>query len=202
MALTKINQTFELREISLKNRPQELYNISSKATVPVLHKKNNDIIDESLEIMKWVFINDCKEFITQKQLSTIKLIDNDFKYWLDKYKYNDRYPEYNQNYYREKASLILVNINKDLNNNLYIFGNDFQLVDMAIFPLIRQFINVDPNWFEIEFENIFEWHKRISESSTFKSVMSKYDLWEKGNKPLLVNFYTLENTERLSLQKL
>ena len=57
MALTQINQTFELREILLKNRPNSLYKISSKATVPVLHNIDGKIIDESIDIMKWALIN-------------------------------------------------------------------------------------------------------------------------------------------------
>ena len=52
MALSKSNRKVILREISLKNRPDELYQISSKGTVPVLHT-NSRVIDESLEIMLW-----------------------------------------------------------------------------------------------------------------------------------------------------
>ena len=36
MALAYTNINVELREISLRDRPKELYNVSSKATVPVL----------------------------------------------------------------------------------------------------------------------------------------------------------------------
>lgn len=200
MALTQINQTFELREILLKNRPSELYKISSKATVPVLHNIDGNIIDESIDIMKWALTNNSSIYKIDKQLSMIKLIDKDFKFWLDKYKYYERFPEESQYYYREKAGEILISIEKSLNNNSYILGRNFQLVDIAIFPLIRQFINVDTDWFEGSFKNIYQWYKNINESSIFNSVMKKYEIWEEGKKPLLINFFELDNTEKLILQ--
>ena len=200
MALTQINQTFELREILLKNRPSELYKISSKATVPVLHNIDGNIIDESIDIMKWALTNASDIYKIDKQLSMIKLIDKDFKFWLDKYKYYERFPEESQYYYREKAGEILISIEQSLNNNSYILGSNFQLVDIAIFPLIRQFINVDTDWFEESFNNIYKWYKNINESSIFNSVMKKYEIWEEGKKPLLINFFELDNTEKLILQ--
>ena len=200
MALTQINQTFELREILLKNRPNSLYKISSKATVPVLHNIDGKIIDESIDIMKWALTNVSDIYKIDKQLSMIKLIDKDFKFWLDKYKYYERFPEESQYYYREKAGEILISIEQSLNNNSYILGSNFQLVDIAIFPLIRQFINVDTDWFEESFNNIYKWYKNINESSIFNSVMKKYEIWEEGKKPLLINFFELDNTEKLILQ--
>ena len=200
MVLTQINKTFELREILLKNRPSELYKISSKATVPVLHNIDGNIIDESIDIMKWALTNVSDIYKIDKQLSMIKLIDKDFKFWLDKYKYYERFPEESQYYYREKAGEILISIEQSLNNNSYILGSNFQLVDIAIFPLIRQFINVDTDWFEESFNNIYKWYKNINESSIFNSVMKKYEIWEEGKKPLLINFFELDNTEKLILQ--
>tara|TARA_B100001250_G_scaffold314257_1_gene276429 strand:+ start:222 stop:830 length:609 start_codon:yes stop_codon:yes gene_type:complete len=200
MALTQINQTFELREILLKDRPNALYKISSKATVPVLHNIDGNIIDESIDIMKWALNNGSDIYKIDKQLSSIKLIDKDFKFWLDKYKYYERFPQESQYYYREKASAILTSIEKSLNDNSYILGSNFQLVDIAIFPLIRQFINVDIDWFEESFKNIYQWYKKINESSIFNSVMKKYEIWEEGKEPLLINFFELDNTEKLILQ--
>ena len=54
MALSHCNTTIELREISLKNRPEELLLISPKGTVPVLKFHDNTILEESLDIMLWV----------------------------------------------------------------------------------------------------------------------------------------------------
>ena len=41
----------ELREVDLKNKPFDFLNSSSTKTIPLLVKKNNEIIEESLEII-------------------------------------------------------------------------------------------------------------------------------------------------------
>jgi len=41
----------EIREIDLKNKPQDFLNKSKTKTVPILIKKNNEVIEESLEII-------------------------------------------------------------------------------------------------------------------------------------------------------
>ena len=112
MALAYSNITVELKEISLSDRPQELYDISSKGTVPVLCINNSTIIDESLDIMKWALSQyDPKSWITDNnefQFDMIEVYDNEFKYWLDRYKYYDRYPENDQNYYNKKCDKYLI----------------------------------------------------------------------------------------------
>ena len=54
---SKIN--YEHREILLNNRPEKLYQLSPKGTVPVLELPNGDVIDESLDIMKWTISINC-----------------------------------------------------------------------------------------------------------------------------------------------
>ena len=46
MALSHCDIVLELREILLKDRPQELLKISPKGTVPVIQLENGKIIDE------------------------------------------------------------------------------------------------------------------------------------------------------------
>ena len=53
MALSYSDIEVELREISLRDRPQSLYDVSSKGTVPVIVTNDNLVIDESLDIMVW-----------------------------------------------------------------------------------------------------------------------------------------------------
>ena len=53
MALSYSDIEVELREISLRDRPQSLYDVSSKGTVPVIITNDNLVIDESLDIMAW-----------------------------------------------------------------------------------------------------------------------------------------------------
>ena len=43
----------EIREIDLKNKPLDFLNKSKTKTVPILIKKNSEVIEESLEIILW-----------------------------------------------------------------------------------------------------------------------------------------------------
>ena len=161
MALAYSNITIELKEISLSNRPQELYHIPTKGTVPVLSINNSTIIHESLDIMKWALKqNDPDNWISNNiefQLEMIKVYDDEFKFWLDRYKYYDRYPKHNKNYYRDKCDQYLSKLNIQLGNNHYLLSNNLLLVDVAIFPFIRQYANVDMQWFSNNYISITCW---------------------------------------------
>ena len=200
MALTQINLTLELREVLLSKRPRELYHISPKGTVPVLFLKNGEVIDESLDIMLWCFKKINGQIDYSSQLELIKIIDGDFKYWLDRYKYHNRFPEYPQVYYRDKCVAILNNIENILGNKPFIIDNKIQFTDMAIFPLIRQFVYVDRLWFSDRFQGLTEWYLQIQSSSIFTSVMEKYDLWKEGLDPKLVNFFEKRNNKKSILK--
>ena len=202
MALTQIDLTMELREVSLKNRPQQLHDISPKETVPVLQLQNGEVIDESLDIMLWCFQQNEGQLEYSSQLEFIKIIDGKFKYWLDRYKYHERHPEYSRDYYRDKCTVILSQFENLLEKNIYFSGNEMQLADMAIFPFIRQFAHVDKDWFLSAFQALTEWYQRIHASPVFTGVMEKYDFWKEGDDPLLINFYEIGNTEQPTLQKL
>ena len=52
MALILASKKCELREIVLKNKPEELLQISAKGTVPVLELPH-EVLDESLDIISW-----------------------------------------------------------------------------------------------------------------------------------------------------
>ncbi len=200
MALTQINLNLELREILLSDRPRELYHISPKGTVPVLFLKNGEVIDESLDIMLWCFKKLNGQIDYSPQLELVKIIDGDFKYWLDRYKYHDRFPEYTHVYYRDKCVDILNNIENILENKPFMIDNNIQITDMAIFPLIRQFVYVDRLWFSDRFQILTEWYLHIQMSSIFTSVMEKYDVWEEGLDPKLVNFFEKRNNEKSILK--
>ena len=87
MALAYTDVQLEIREISLKNRPEELYRVSKKGTVPVLITLEDLVIDESLEIMLWTLKNNSNQtWLIKNHNKEIELINrNDvlFKKWLD-----------------------------------------------------------------------------------------------------------------------
>ena len=59
----------EIREVDLKNKPIEFMNKSITKTVPILLKKNNEVIEESVDIIIWALSKsekkDIKKFYKQ-----------------------------------------------------------------------------------------------------------------------------------------
>jgi len=192
MVLAYSKVMVELREISLRDRPSELYKVSSKGTVPVLITTENIVIDESLDIMLWALKNDQNQILLSKEpleeLEMIKINDTIFKKWLDRYKYHDRYPENTKQFYRIKCEEFLNKYESHLNKNNYLINNKMTIVDIAIFPFIRQLANVDYKWFESNFKNLKLWLENFSNSDLFKSVMDKYPIWNLDEEIHLIDF--------------
>ena len=192
MALSYSKVSVEVKEILLNNRPPELLAVSAKGTVPVLCINDTTVIDESLDIMKWALIqndpNLWSHYNKEMQFDIIEENDNKFKYWLDRYKYYDRYPENNRDYYRDKCDRYLIRLNQLLEKNQYLLTNKLLFVDVAIVPFIRQFANVDKYWFEETYAKLSNWLNNIIESKLFASVMDKYLEYNSEQEPLITNF--------------
>ena len=191
MVLSYMEVSVELREVLLNERPQSLYKISSKGTVPVLLLKDGKVLDESLDIMRWAIKQGEQKLYEDKlneQNQLIKYNDTKFKYWLDKYKYHVRYLEHSREYYQRKCSKTLTEYDMRLKENAYLMGDRIRLADIAIFPFIRQCANVDQNWFNNKYPNLNQWLEIWKQSRLFKSVMMKYNQWRLGDELLIVNF--------------
>jgi len=188
-ALFLPQQSLELREVVLKNKPQQLVDISPKATVPVLLLSDGTVIDESRDILSWALDQASTESKTQYcplhlQLEIDELIDeNDgsFKWALDRYKYADRFEE-TEEYYRELGEVFLAKLEGSLEKNHYLLSEEMTLADIAIFPFVRQFAHVDKKWFEQSpYPKLILWYSELLESELFKSIMQKYKPWQTNN---------------------
>ena len=183
-------ETLELREVVLKDKPAELLAISSKATVPVLQLPNNQVIDESLDIMLWALaqnpqqtwlLPDHKEEI----LALIAENDGEFKWALDRYKYSDRFEE-SQEYYRKLGEVFLAKLDQRLQKTPFLLGDEMTLLDAAIFPFVRQFAHVDKNWFDQSaYHPLQNWLNHHLESDLFQQVMPKFKQWKQGSELVL-----------------
>ena len=191
MALAYTDVKVEIREISLQNRPEELYEASKKGTVPVLITTDGLVIDESLEIMLWTLKNNLNQTWLienhNEEIETINRNDVLFKKWLDRYKYHDRYLENSKPYYRKKCSDILSEYEDQLNNTKYCLRDSISIIDIAIFPFIRQFANVDYQWFENNYIKLTPWLEEICSSNLFIQIMKKYKMWNNKNKSIIIS---------------
>jgi glutathione S-transferase len=179
-------QSLELREVVLKNKPQELLEISPKATVPVLQLANLTLVDESRNVMTWALDQAANALKAQYvplhlQLDIDELIDeNDgtFKWALDRYKYADRFEE-SEEHYRKLGEAFLAKLEQLLEKKRYLFTSEMSLADIAIFPFVRQFAHVDKEWFEQSpYPRLIQWLNALLESELFASIMGKYKQWK------------------------
>jgi len=184
LAIAVSEQSVRLREIILKDKPAELLAISPEKTIPVLQFNDAQatVITESLEIMIWALNeNDPQQWLAPPMTEMLALIDcNDyeFKPWLDKYKYADRFPAYSEHYYRDRADDFLMQLETRLLATPYLFGSQISLADMAIFPFIRQFASVDTTWFEqSHYLRVKQWLATLLGSPLFVTCMEKYPTW-------------------------
>lgn len=184
MALWCAEIVVELREISLRDKPPEMLALSPKGTVPVLHCADGRVIDQSLEIMRWAleqhdplgwlrWRTGSEDYALQESL--IACNDTSFKYWLDRYKYAERYPEFDAAYYRQQAlSCQLDILEQRLSQFPFLGGETAALSDVALFPFVRQFAAVDASWFDASpYPATRQWLRGWVESELFKKIMAK-----------------------------
>jgi glutathione S-transferase len=184
MALAYAGIELELREILLKDKPQDMLNHSPKGTVPVLISADGQVIDESLDVMLWaVTQNDTDKWLNQldNSLALIEINDLQFKPLLDRYKYADRYPELTEEQHRALTLPFIEAHNQRLQQQEHLIGAKISLADVAIFPFIRQYAFVNKNWFDQQpYSRLQQWLDNLLTSDLFKQVMHKYKLYNDG----------------------
>ena len=184
MAIAESGVQVSLREVLLKDKPPELLSASSKATVPVLVLTDGGVIEESLDVMQWALkIHDPQHWLKSADFDSdwIQACDGEFKHWLDRYKYADRYPEHPATFYREKAEAFLASVEAALSASAWLTGDAPRLVDVAVFPFIRQFAGVDPAWWQAApYPYTQLWLDGWLNSVLFSTIMAKYPRWESG----------------------
>jgi len=118
MALSYAGVPVEIREISLKDKPAHMLQVSPKGTVPVLVLSGGQVIDQSLEIMQWALQqHDADDWLSADPHRTALLIaenDGSFKQNLDRYKYAIRFPEHSAEDYRQQGELFLAKLEQHL----------------------------------------------------------------------------------------
>ena len=190
MALYLSNTVVELREVSLRDKPQSMLEISPKGTVPVLILDDGNVIDESIEIIEWCIkkkkniftetLNSDQELFTE---DAIKLFDEKFKFHLDRYKYATRYEDVDEILHRESCVEILKTMENKISNKIFFYTDHLNKIDICILPFIRQFRIANPEWFDnhIEFPKVQKWLDNFLKSSILEEIMVSHEVWKKNN---------------------
>ena len=181
----------ELREITLKNKPTQMLAISPKGTVPVLQLIDGTVIEESREIMMWALEqNDPQGLLDTAVLSQAEALiaqnDNEFKYWLDRYKYADRHTEMTQIEYRQRGEVFLQVLEARLTKSRYLLGDSVTVADIGIMPFVRQFAHVDRDTFyDLPYPKLQQWLQDWLAHPLFLQAMVKFQPWQEEDEAVI-----------------
>lgn len=180
MALLIAGIEFDAHEVSLRDKPAEMLELSPKGSVPVLLLPGSQVLEQSWDIMGWALYQAATKgwwdaAQTAENLDWLAKNDGVFKQHLDRYKYPERYNETDRAGHREQAlAFFLRPLNRQLERSLYLGGAGPCATDLALFPFVRQFAAVEPNWFENEHLPALQaWLAGWLSSSLFQHCMQK-----------------------------
>lgn len=159
LVLGQVN--FEIYEVSLKNKPQSMLDISPKGTVPVLQTNDGRVLDESLDIVRWSCGDDFNHDLVAQN-------DGQFKSALDRYKYPNRYEGEDCSGARDICEIFFEKL-----DGVVDVGKQ-TLTDICIFPFVRQCANVDRDWFNaLPYSNLQKWLEMNIQSKLFQMIFDK-----------------------------
>lgn len=181
LALAFSGQSYEFREISLRNKPLEMLGISPKGTVPVLQLPEGNVVEESLEIAQWAFEGEGKEPWIGEARDLFDEMHRNFIPAINRYKYPDFYDIADGLEYREQGVCFLEKLENHLQEKDFLCGENLCLADVLIFPFVHQFRVVERGWFDqnINLPALLKWMAFFTQHPLFEKIMEKRDPWLK-----------------------
>jgi glutathione S-transferase len=193
LALRVSGVAYEHREVALKAKPAAMLAASPKGTVPVLCLSSGEVLDESLDIMRWALQqNDPQGWLPSSSEAQawvdagIALNDGEFKAHLDRYKYPQRFGLESGLPHRTLGAKVLMQWELVLQENVqthgqvqsYLSGPQWGLLDACVAPFVRQFARTDRAWFDAQpWPHLSHWLTAFEHSEAFAEVMVKHPLW-------------------------
>jgi glutathione S-transferase len=196
LALRASGLEVELREILLKDKPAAMLQASPKGTVPVLVLPDGRVIEHSLEIMRWALQHsDPQAWLPADApalvyaLACIAVNDGPFKQALDRTKYPARLTLAESAQGRDAGATHLAAWEQRLQQQPFLGGKHWGLLDAAIAPFVRQFAHTDKAWFAAQpWPQLQRWLAAFEASRAFAAVMEKVPLWQTGDAPRISCF--------------
>jgi glutathione S-transferase len=179
LALLVSGTTFELREVKLSAKPPAMIAASPKGTVPVLVLPDGNVIDESLDIMRWALgRHDPEHWLEGDDRDLLQSNDGAFKHHLDRYKYPHRHGS-DAHAHRAAGLALLLPLEDRLQRQPWLCGPNRSLTDAALMPFIRQFAATDRDWFDAQpLPAVQRWLATQLASPLFEEAMVRQDPWQ------------------------
>ena len=187
LALHASGVAHEHREVELKNKPTHLLALSPKGTVLVRWLQTEArVIDQSLDIMLWALRqNDPQRWLPENEttlndwLAQIGHNDGPFKQQLDRYKYPQRFGLGDGLAHRDAGAVHLNQLAQVLQQQAFLSGPNWGLLDAAQAPFVRQFAHADPGWFAAQpWPRLIAWLAAFEASERFAVIMHKHVPWQ------------------------
>lgn len=185
LALRVSGVVVEHREVALKSKPAEMLAVSPKGTVPVLCLSTGEVMEQSLDIMRWALqCHDPEGWLPQSadeqrlMQGLIEKNDGDFKANLDRYKYPQRFGLSDGLKHREMGADWLHELDQCLQQTAYLSGARWGLLDASLAPFVRQFARTDRAWFDAQrWTHLKKWLENFEASEAFIAIMHKHPVW-------------------------
>lgn len=178
MALQVGGTNYEHREVLLSNKPAAMLAASPKGTVPVLVSSTGNVVDESVDIMRWALTqNDPEDWMSRLDTALVETFDGAFKHHLDRYKYAANY-DCDPLVPFAQGLAMLTALDQRLAEHRYLGGVSRGFDDIALFPFVRQFAAVDASRFATRASpRVCKWLGSLVSSELFQLAMTKFALW-------------------------
>ncbi len=189
LAMFSSGSSFILREILLKSKPAIFTDLSPKATVPILHLPDGRVLEESLDIVRYVFEQHPSPHVwdiaSDEVLEFLHGFEKNFKIYLDGYKYNQDKQDKEKNFALAFEYLQFCELR--LSKVAYLFSQTPSLADIAILPFLRQFANVDKERFwALPLPYLHARLEVFLNCRLFVEIMQKRLIWENGMQGALI----------------
>ena len=147
---------------------------------------DGQVIDESLDIMRWALANrDPEDWLARDDAKLIAANDGAFKRALDGYKYPERHP-CEPFVHRERGLTFLREIDARVSVGGQLCGSERGLADVAVMPFVRQFATVDQEWFSTQsLPHLRKWLDGHLASDLFNASMMRVATWAPEDLPIV-----------------
>jgi glutathione S-transferase len=194
MALLQAGVAFDAHEIVLRDKPAPMLALSPKGTVPVLVLPDGQVLEQSLDIMRWAWTTsgDPQGWWSRSQTAATMALqaacDGPFKHHLDRYKYPERFDDASgrEHHRGQTVHVLLLALEDRLQCNPWLGGDAACATDIGVVPFVRQLAAVDPAWFDgLPLPALRTWMARWLSDALFQAAMVKLPVNEPSAFPAL-----------------
>ena len=181
----------ELREVNLKRKPAQLLEVSPQGTVPALVFPFEQVIDQSMDILRYALKqNDPLQWVPlavdTKELDAIVAGNEQLTKALIRLKHPERFEgEADQTDWAEEALKFFRMLEIRLEKNRYLADSFITIADIAVVPFVLQYTEFKPEiLIRPGLKKLSIWVEGFLKSDLMRKVMEETKPWKPGDAPV------------------